>query len=287
MTVNFTWVNPSGATIDLAAGALVGETNWDALASDLNKLGGSDGNGHTGPYEIGATAFTNPNMTTGLTVNQAGATNEILALKRVGALAHGMTGITDTDTFLLVKGIDNTNAGADVYGVSGATASLRLRGYGVTDDTTHTTTSRAYVEVFAAKKSGTGIAAPGANACLFAVVDGGGTTQFIIDAEGDMFNNGASGTSTTYDQEDDGALVEAVSTLMNPERELGYKFRLARDLEAHKAALAAGGVITLNPDGSLSMVSHKGLIGLLIDAIRQVTHAHRTLEARVAPLLPA
>lgn len=53
MTVNTTWVSPVSATIDLAAGALVGEANWDALASDLYRLGGADGNTKTGHYGLG------------------------------------------------------------------------------------------------------------------------------------------------------------------------------------------------------------------------------------------
>jgi hypothetical protein len=43
MTVTVLWVNPAGATIDLANGALVGEVNWDAIASDLYHLGGTVG----------------------------------------------------------------------------------------------------------------------------------------------------------------------------------------------------------------------------------------------------
>lgn len=55
MAVDVAWVPPTSATLDLAAGALVGETTFDALASNLNRLGGADGNTKTGNYGIGVT----------------------------------------------------------------------------------------------------------------------------------------------------------------------------------------------------------------------------------------
>lgn len=42
-TVSTFWTNPAGATLDLSNGAIVGETNWDALVSNLNHLGGANG----------------------------------------------------------------------------------------------------------------------------------------------------------------------------------------------------------------------------------------------------
>lgn len=293
MVVNTTWSQPNAAGeaggTDLTAGDTLSETVWDRVQSNLYRLGGADGNAKTGALYVGGTNFVNGGMTgAGVTVQQDTNSAEALAVKALGVVAHGMTGVSpgaDTDTYFDVFR-HSASGGAILRGFTTATIGARVWGFSTTDDTAHGTTASAVVEVVASKKSGAAGTDPGANANLFAVRSHGGETEFIVDREGDLFNNGSSGTSTTYDDEDDGALVEAVSLLMAPGRADGFKFRLARDLEAHKAALAAGGVITLNPDGSLSMLSYKGMLGLLIDAIRQVTHAHRQLAQRVAPLLP-
>jgi hypothetical protein len=274
MVVNTTWSAPnvaagSGGT-DLAAGDTYTETVHDRIQSNLYRLGGSDGDTKTGRW----------------LVDQATADTTILEARSTGDVAHGVTSIVDTAAYFYVQKNDAAAGGAQLGGVSETSQGVAILGIATTEDTTHNGGGVANINLIAYLKSGSTVGTHGANANLFRVADGSGT-QYILDKEGDMFNNGASGTATVFDGEDDGALVEAVSLLMAPARADSYRFRLARDLEAHKEALAAGGVITLNPDGTLAMLSYKGVLGLLIDAIRQVTHAHRALEARVAPLLPA
>lgn len=279
MAVNTTWTLPTGATLDLPNGFQVTETNWDALVSNTYRLGGTDGNSKSGPLYIGGTSFVNAFQTVGVTVNQAGATNEVFAAKRTGALAHGMTTMTDTDTYGTVVEADTTNGGIAVGGYATATVGVRLIGNGTTDDTAKSVFGRSYVEVMARKKSGTGIGLPGANSNLFSVCLSDGATKFIVDNEGDLHVDGAS-TLTVYDEYDDAALLEAISLSMDPARSKNFKFSLATDLVAHRRALVAGGV--LSEEGFLSL---KGIVGLLIDGIRQVTHAHRVLEAQVRPML--
>lgn len=284
MTVNTTWTNPTGATLDLSAGTMVGETNWDALVSNTYRLGGSDGDTKTGVLKMGTTTAVNNSV--GVIIN--GSSNEYWTLRDDANVAHGITSQAETGCFGLSCKAIAANGGLTIKGLTEDFLGVQLYGMVTNDNTTHTTAGRGAVEVFVAKKTGTNLTAMGANANLFLVGDGGGpTAKFIVDEEGDMFNDGSSGTSTTFDDEDDAALLEALTTWMCPEREQSYKYRLASNLEAHKEALAAGGVVTLNDDGSLSMLSYKGMLGLLVDAIRQVTWEHRQLAARVAPLLTA
>lgn len=52
MTVNTTWTDPIGATLDKTDGDIITETNWDALVSNTNRLGGADGDTKTGVWEL-------------------------------------------------------------------------------------------------------------------------------------------------------------------------------------------------------------------------------------------
>lgn len=281
MVVNTNWSNPAtpigSGGLDFATSDTITETVLDRYASDINRLGGTDGDTKTGVLKMGTT--TAANNTVGVIIN--GSSNEYLTLRDDASVAHGITTQTETGCFMAIDKSVAANGGVRIRGLSEDFQGIMLYGMVTNDNTTHTTAGRAMVEVVGAKKSGTGLTAPGANANIFAVIDGGGpTAKFIIDEEGDMFNDGASGTSTTFDTEDDAALLETLTTWMNPQRESNYKYRLAHDLEAHKAALARGGVVTLNEDGSLSMLSYKGVLGLLIDGIRQLAWRQRELERR-------
>jgi hypothetical protein len=149
----------------------------------------------------------NANMTIGLTINQAGNDDEILAFKS-SDLAHGMTSLTETDTFGTMLKASAGDGGLHINGYSEATVAVNLRGVGTTDDTVKATTAFGYVMLVAGKKSGTTLAVPGANANLVAIRDGGGTTRFIFDVEGDMHYDGAA--PANYDRWDDVALVRAL-----------------------------------------------------------------------------
>jgi len=129
----------------------------------------------------------NANMTQGLTINQGAADDEILALKS-SDVAHGMTGITETDTYGVFKKVSSTSGGLTVNGYTdtgtGGALALALGGVlGEAAQTTKTTGARGIVNIDAAIKSGTGKTAAGADANLIAMGNDG-TTRFIFDAEG-------------------------------------------------------------------------------------------------------
>lgn len=63
MPVDTTWVSPTSATLDLAAGALVGETTMDAIASNFKHRGGTTGTVsacvyHNAAQSVASGAFT-------------------------------------------------------------------------------------------------------------------------------------------------------------------------------------------------------------------------------------
>src|SRR5215207_422802 len=104
MAVNVSWTLPTGATLDLANGFQVTETNWDALVSDVYRLGGTDGNSKTGPLHIGGTTLTNGLNLAGLNIDQGASDDECLSLQS-SDVAHGMTLLTQTNTYGLMRKI--------------------------------------------------------------------------------------------------------------------------------------------------------------------------------------
>lgn len=202
---SFTEDTGDGLSGDVITSALIGLAFYDKvdalLAAQLNL---------TGPLMIGDDA--NAKMTKGLTLNQGAANDEILSLKSSG-VAHGVTGETETDTYALFMKAASAG-GLSMEAIRGSASFGAMRLIGVVDtavDTTHTAAGRAVVEISASLKSGTGITDVGANGNLFAVMNNG-ATKFLVDAEGDVFYDGA---AASYDEHDDVHLLRALEHLFN------------------------------------------------------------------------
>ena len=148
----------------------------------------------SGILYVGDTA--NANMTAGLTLNQAGADNEIIALKS-SDVAHGITGQTEADTFGLMRKISATNGGVTLRGLSGGSYAYALELIGMADvvNTVKTTGAAAPVVLDAYIRSGAGVAAPSADGNLVAIA-AGGTVRFIFDTEGTLHAIGATATDS-------------------------------------------------------------------------------------------
>ena len=140
-----------------------------------------------------------------LTINQGAADNEAFALKS-SDISHGVTNVTETDTYLTISKMNANDGGANILGMadSGATA-LRCTGIAVSDDTTKSTSGSAPFTITAAKKNSADSAAMGTDANL-AVITNDGTARFIFDAEGSFH---ADVESTTFDHYNDASLVRA------------------------------------------------------------------------------
>lgn len=189
-----------------AAGA--GERRWNLLAND------STGNLRIAPVDADAvfhitnTANTqnaiylntstalvcvndsaNANMTTGITVNQGAADNEILTFKS-SDVAHGITDVAETDSYGFVAKASAASGGTMLRGATEATIGLALFGYGVNDDTTKSVNGVGYVTIDCGKKSGTGVGALGTDANALAV-RANNSTRLIVSGEGNLWWNGA------------------------------------------------------------------------------------------------
>jgi hypothetical protein len=221
---------------------------------------------------IGDTA--NANMTVGLTINQGANDDELLALKS-SDVAHGMTDMTETDTYALMAKQSGATGGLRLSGFSEDIVGLNLLGFFVNEDTSRSTAATGAVMTNALKKSGTGTTTPGANANLF-VVRSNSLARFLVDAEGDIHMDATSNINA-WDEFDDVALLAGVREAMNP------SLRLREFVEEARPVLERTGVVSYNPDGH-HFISLKKLHGLEIDAMRQLYQRNRELEERVEAL---
>lgn len=202
--------------------------------------------------------------TASITIHQGGNNNEAFAIKRT-SVAHGMTSLTETDTYGTIKPFQTTNGALGISGYSASTIGINLGGYYTTGNTSRSTSAVGGVVVDAYKKSGGGKTTPAANENLF-VVRSNTAAKFLVDAEGDIHMDATSNINA-WDDHDDVALLEAyrVKTAQPP----NYRREFAHDVEKYAQILHDTGVLTLNPDGH-HFVSMKGLFGLTIDALRQL-----------------
>lgn len=149
---------------------------------------GSGGNFNVANGKILVGTASNALMTVGVTVNQGAADNEVVTCKS-SDVAHGITDITETNTFFLIKKRTADTGGARVLGISEDVTGMLLSGLAVNDNTTKGTGAFGYVQIDAAKKSGTGWGYVGANANLV-VIRNFDSARWLVDEDGDTWQNG-------------------------------------------------------------------------------------------------
>lgn len=218
----------------------------------------------------------NANMTKGITLKNS-SNDEILSLKR-NSISHGMTGLTEGDTYGTFSAFQNANGSLGIKGYSASTVGVRIDSFHTTDNTVKSATGVGSTVINAEKKSGSGSAAPGANANLL-VVRSADTTRFIVDLEGDIHMDATSNINA-WDDHDDVALLEAYRVKT---AKPNFKHMFAQDIEKSAKILSDTGVLTLNDDGH-HFVSMKGLMGLTIDAIRQMNMKLQVYERALTKL---
>jgi hypothetical protein len=126
----------------------------------------------------------NGNGSQAATLNQAAYDDEILTLKS-SDVAHGVTNVTETDTFFKIQKVAAANGGAEIYGLSDGNAyAVRIQAIiGAAGNTTKSTSASGAFDVFARQNNGVTTQSIGANGNLVAFRDDS-TTRFIFDAEG-------------------------------------------------------------------------------------------------------
>ena len=178
-----------------------------------------------GPTGIFVNDSANANMTFGATLNQGAADNEILALKS-SDVAHGVTTLTETDTYGRFSKLGGTTGALVIDGLcdSGAVG-VYLRGVAVTADTGKTASSIGVVAIDGSLKNGTGLGAVGPNGNLLTVHEAAGGAasgcKFIVDSEGNILSDD---TASVYDGYDDIALCRALDYATNPAAVIANEF---------------------------------------------------------------
>ncbi len=286
-------VDVSGNT--LVAGTL-GVTGAATLSSTLGVTGAatlSSTLGVTGASTLDGTAYigdtANGKCTLGLTINQAGADNEILALKS-SDVAHGITDNYETDTYGCLKKTVGASGGLLVEGLTEATIGLGLAARVVTEETAAShardTASTGAIMLDASLKSGTGVTTLSGDANLV-VVRNNTTARFMLDADGDSHQD--VGTAwTNFDDCDDVALLTALSVgVSRPTDPIRATF--GEFLESNREVLERAKLVQFNDDGH-HFVNMSRMSMLMVGAIRQMSTRTELLQAEVAELrrlLPA
>jgi hypothetical protein len=148
----------------------------------------------------------------GICINHGANDGLALAFKN-SDVSHGMSGATEVDTYGQMQKGSAADGGFRIMGFCDGSADvMQIMGFGATAQTTDTTGSGAMVELFGAKKSGTGIADLASNENLVAFRQYGGTTRFIMKSDGTVH---ASDTSwaTSLDTYDDAQLCRSMDML--------------------------------------------------------------------------
>lgn len=257
-----------------AGNVRIGSTTAPTVALDVTGVVQTSGN-------VYINDTSNANMTLGLTINQGANDNEILSLKS-SDVAHGMTSVTETDTYGYISKFSATDGGAFFDGLAdtGATG-LRLRGVMVTANTTKTTSGLAAVMIDSALKSTTTVASSGADANMVAFRDNG-TTRFILDADGDSHQD--VGTSwTNFHGHDDHHMLSLLSAHVSRKDDPIRERFFGDFLKERRDVLERVGLATFNDDGH-HFVNMSKLAMLNTGAILQAGDRIRTVEDRIEHL---
>jgi hypothetical protein len=227
---------------------------------------------------IGEPTLNNSNLG-GLTIFQGSRDDEILTLKS-SDVAHGMTLITETDTYGRFKKFSSATGGIDIQGLGEDDVGIRLAGIATNSDTSDTSGSFAATMIESFLKSGTGSTSFGNTANILAVTNSG-ATRMLIKGNGDMHLTNT--TLTALDDHDDIGLLEAYrATTVSPEdmeRFPVFQNSLGAWFNDKLEVLQKSGVIGPRDEDGNFLYSVHGLNGLIIDALRQLAGRVADLES--------
>jgi hypothetical protein len=191
---------------------------------------------------IGDTA--NGSMTSGLTINQTTADNEILALKS-SDIAHGMTSDTETDTYFFIKKSSATAGAPDVVGLGEGSQGIRILGQCVSANTAKSTSASAPIIFRGVKKSSASNTVMGSDENVVVIEGCTAGPGFIFDAEGSMHSNAA---NAVYDEYDDAQLVRTIDRSLSTRGLIASKFD--EFVQYRHEDLAEAGLVGRDDDGS-------------------------------------
>jgi hypothetical protein len=188
-----------------------------------------------------------------------------------------MTDVAETDTYGRFLKRVSTNGGLFIDGFSDATRGVEIRGSCVTEDATKAGSSVGHVYISGVTKSGTTIAAMGANSNILGVSDGS-VTRFILDADGDSHQD--VGTAwTNFDEHEDVELLTALSVHVSQSGDL-IRNNFGEFLVFNREKLERLKLVTFNEDGH-HFVNMSKLSMLLVGAVRQLAQRIAQVERKL------
>jgi len=201
---------------DLTAEIIAGDGSLDnlILSAHNNRAVVAQTNGNNerfrvhgdGTLSTGGETVTDVNVG-GLTL-QMGAGDGGFMTGKSSDVAHGMTGIAETDTFFRVAKENDTGGGVELRGLSETDdAGITLDGIVVNRDSGTNTSAKAPVSINARKKDGTSTQSMDDVDNMLVVRDSG-TTRFIVKGDGELHND-QTATVGTFDTYEDAQLVRA------------------------------------------------------------------------------
>jgi hypothetical protein len=137
---------------------------------------------------LGSNTAYNTKMSAGLTIDQAGADDEILAFKS-SDVAHGITVQAETDTYGFFKKFNATGGGISMWGLTEGSTAIAFYPVFTSADTTKSSAGVGSIYIDAYLKDGTSVQAPAANTNLI-TLRSGGSTVWIADSDGDTWQSG-------------------------------------------------------------------------------------------------
>jgi len=243
----------------------------------------------TGTTEVGiGTTIANGDMTQGLTINQGGSDDGILAFKS-SDVAHGVTGEMETDTYALFEKV-GSSGGLRILGIrGGSSADAMIIAGGGTVNTTKGTGARAGIQLGASMIDGTALITPSAGGNLVTIGAGdsvGAITQrFIFDVEGDLHLDAGGGAGSAdptaahseaivgynvYDDHPDWQVARAIHASLVPETDFGRQHQEL--VERFRPILETRGIVTYNDNGH-HFIATKKLALFQLDGLYQIGEA--------------
>ncbi len=213
----------------------------------------------------------NANQTIGITLHGSTTEGEIFTLK-TSSMTHGMTAITETDTYGLIRPWDNPLGGMTIAGLAdGAQVrGLSLLGYTQSQTTTQTTSTIGVVTLAAFDADGTGVQDLGSNGAILAIRNNA-TTRAIFVGNGRLFLNDTTLVDIP-DYEDDGMLLHGLRASLQDHKTEFYK-RNREFAEHARPVLERLGIIEYNDgpgEDGRAFIDVQGLQFLTIDAVQQL-----------------
>lgn len=226
----------------------------------------------------------NANSTVGLTINQAANDDEILSFKS-SDVNHGVTGVTETDTWGFFKKNSGNSGGLFASFLSDATEPVLIQAIETTTTSTAKSTSASgAISLRAGKANGTAVGNLDSNANIFtlrAFKGGAFATVFIVDEDGDLYADGGTATTdmvTLYDEFSDAELIRTLEIARSENGAKGF-VRSAHDdfIKYNEETLVHAGILGGKiKDGGMLNVT--GLQRLHSGAIWQIYQENQMLK---------